>query len=511
MAGWPFKMRSYDSLVVGSGISGMTLALLLGMNGHSVLLIEKNPHIGGAMKRFVRQGIPFDTGFHFTGGFYKNGILHDMLMALEIHNDIKPVYLSKPGSNQFIFESEQVLYELPPGFKQAEEQIKAYFPSEAGAVKQYFNMVADVCKKTVSMDLRKIALAPEVIDEDYISLDKILNDLTDNPVLKGLLAAYCMCYGVKPSEISFADHSRVCYSLYESVARVENGGDAFINALKKQFAKYDIDIMRNTCIKECADIQNRHVGRFILNNGAEIACKQSIFTVHPKIILETLPQKHLTKAFVNRVNLFEPSNGFFSVYGIIENNEPSDTQNNVFEPAIISLFPTSDVNKLLSHKYTGLPALVIMKSLESFKGKMHRVINVSEVSFSNHVSAWKNSRTKKRPPEYLEYKKHRIKSIHKRIIETYPEYKKSYKIIDAASMLTFKDYLNSPYGSAYGVKQKIGQINLFGRLALRNVYAAGQSSVLPGLVGSMLSSFVVSRNIIGKENFNNFIKNRLSI
>ena len=510
MAGWPFKMKSYDSIVVGSGISGMTLALLLGMNGQSVLLIEKSHHIGGAMKRFVKQGIPFDTGFHFTGGFYKNGILHDMLTALNIHNDIKPVYLSNPGSNQFIFESEQVSYELPPGFKQAEERIKDYFPSEADAVKRYFNMVADVCKKTVSMDLRKITLAPEVIDEDYISLDKILNNLTDNSVLKGLLAAYCMCYGVKPSEVSFANHSRVCHSLYESVARVKDGGDAFINAFKQRFVKYDIDIMRNTCIKECADIQNRHVGRFVLNNGAEIACKHCIFTVHPKIILETLPQKHLTKAFRNRVNLFEPSNGFFSVYGIVKRDESSNTQNNDFEPAIISLFPTSDVNQLVSHKYTGLPALIIMKSIENFKGKTHHVINASEVSFPNHVSAWKNSKTKKRPPEYLEYKKHRIKSIHKRIVETYPEYKESYKIIDAASMLTFKDYLNSPYGSAYGVKQKIGQINLFGRLLLRNIYAAGQSSVLPGLVGAMLSSFVVGRNIVGKESFNNFIKNRLS-
>ena len=70
-------MKKYDDIVVGSGISGLTLALLLGLNGHRVLLLEKNTHIGGALTRFYREGIPFDTGFHFTGGFYKNGIFRN--------------------------------------------------------------------------------------------------------------------------------------------------------------------------------------------------------------------------------------------------------------------------------------------------------------------------------------------------------------------------------------------------------------------------------------------------
>ena len=38
-------MRKYDEIVVGSGISGMTLALLLGLNGRSVLLLEKSPQL----------------------------------------------------------------------------------------------------------------------------------------------------------------------------------------------------------------------------------------------------------------------------------------------------------------------------------------------------------------------------------------------------------------------------------------------------------------------------------
>ena len=35
-------MKHYDDIVVGSGISGLTLAHLLGLNGRKVLLLEKS-------------------------------------------------------------------------------------------------------------------------------------------------------------------------------------------------------------------------------------------------------------------------------------------------------------------------------------------------------------------------------------------------------------------------------------------------------------------------------------
>jgi phytoene dehydrogenase-like protein len=82
--------------------------------------------------------------------------------------------------------------------------------------------------------------------------------------------------------------------------------------------------------------------------------------------------------------------------------------------------------------------------------------------------------------------------------------------LDAASVLTFRDYLFSPEGSAYGIKQKMGQFNLFGKLPLVNLYVAGQSAVLPGIVGAMLSSFIVARSLIDKEKYNHFIEERLS-
>ena len=206
---------------------------------------------------------------------------------------------------------------------------------------------------------------------------------------------------------------------------------------------------------------------------------------------------------------FEPSVGIFSVYGVVGSDDSSDDTEDSFGPSLLSLFPISDINRLMDPRHEGDQALLVTRNLERAGDKVHSVVNACEVSFVENLEEWKESKSGKRPADYSEYKERRVERIRERIISVYGEYRDSYQVLDAATPLTFRDYLNSPDGSAYGVKQKIGQFNLFGRLPLRNAYAAGQSSLLPGLVGAMMSSFIVGRSLVGKESYGGFLKQRL--
>ena len=59
------------------------------------------------------------------------------------------------------------------------------------------------------------------------------------------------------------------------------------------------------------------------------------------------------------------SEGFFSVFGVVGEDGPADD----FEPTIVSLLPTADVNKLFGPEYSGTQALVIMKNIEEVDGQ----------------------------------------------------------------------------------------------------------------------------------------------
>lgn len=497
--------KRYDSIIVGSGISGLSLSLLLAQNGRKVLLLEKAGRIGGSLARFHKQGVPLDTGFHFTGGFFPGGILTDMLQALGIHERIKPVFLSAPGSKRFILEEDNAVYDIPSGTENLRQALQGYFPAESAAIDKYFSLIRKVLHATATLNLRTISLSVSAIDEDFITLEEVLSSLTANVNLKAILSAYCLCYGAKPSEVSFANHARVVSGLYESVARIEEGGEAFVRAFRDCFAKAGVDILCNASIAECADIKDDRVGRFVLDDGSSISADECIFTIHPHEVLKVLPRQHLKKAFVDRVSSLETTNGFFSVFGVVEGAETSD-----FGPSITSLLPLPDLNTLLDPGYDGVTALAVIRSVEQNCNTAHCVITAFEPEFYSRLKPWADSSVGRRPAAYQEYKEAKVREIARRILTIYPQYGSSFKVLDAATVLTFRDYLFAPDGNAYGIKQKIGQFNLFGKLPLVNLYACGQSAVLPGIVGAMLSSFIIARLLIGKEKFNQFIERRLS-
>lgn len=498
-------MKKYDHIVVGSGASGLTMALLLAMNGNSVLLLEKSPFIGGSLARFTRRGIPFDTGFHFTGGLQQGGILTDILSFLGIRNAIEPIFLTRPSENMFVFESHGKTFEHPNGITAIKKKFSGYFPGETTAIDRYFQKVQSVCDRTPSLNIRENLIAPPNLEEDYISLDAVLKDLTSNPLLRGLLSGYAMCYGVRPDEISFANHCRMVLNFYESIAFVKNGGDAFVRAFQDKLETLDVEIRTGTHITALADIREHRAGRFVLNTGEEVAADACVFTIHPKEILKLLPEKHFSRAFAGRVSAFESSAGFFALFATIRPGccDPHP------DAAIVSLFPDADVNNLMDPSYPGTPALVVIKSPDRADDGSGQGICILEPAFAGQVSAWQDSRRGARPEGYLAYKQARTEAVKAHLFGAFPAYRESLDIIDAGSMLTFRDYLNSPDGSAYGVKQKLQQFNLVGKLPLHNLFAAGQSAVLPGVIGAMMSSLIVGRAVVGKEQYGKLLDRSL--
>ncbi|MFH1147774.1 MAG: NAD(P)/FAD-dependent oxidoreductase [Pseudomonadota bacterium] len=494
-------MKTYDSIVVGGGASGLTAALILAMNGHKVLLLEKHHSIGGALSRFYRKGIPFDTGFHFTGGLQAGGLLCDILSVLGMREFIEPVFLAEDYANRVYFELEGRFFEIPYGIPRMRKKFGAYFPEEAAGIDRYFERVKHVCQQTPSMDIRNLSVKQGFLKEDLVTLQEVLDGIISNNALKALISGFAMCYGVKPDEVSFATHSRICAGLYESVARVKDGGDAFIKAFKTRFSNLDIEISCSTYIAELADIRERRVGRFILNTGEEISASNCVFTIHPKEILKILPEACLTKAFRQRVSSFESSAGFFAVFASLD--QGFEEKN--FDTSIVSIFPHDDVNRMLDPACAEPSALVLVKTTEQRGPREFKSITTFEPSFFSEVDAWNDSKTGVRPQEYKDYKQKKTEEIIERIVRVFPEYKSHLKVFDSASVLTFRDYLSNYDGAAYGVKQKAAQFNLFGRLPLKNLYAAGQSSLLPGIIGAMMSSFMVARAIVEEDRYCEFI------
>lgn len=71
----------YDAIIVGGGASGLTAAAFLAKNGHSTLLLEKQPRCGGLINAFTKDGFTFDGGIRALDNA---GALFPMLKQLGI-------------------------------------------------------------------------------------------------------------------------------------------------------------------------------------------------------------------------------------------------------------------------------------------------------------------------------------------------------------------------------------------------------------------------------------------
>ncbi len=80
----------YDSIVIGSGLGGMTTANRLARSGHTVLLLEHHYKLGGLATWFKRKGHIFDISLHgFPYGMVKtcrkywNRVIMDSIVQLK--------------------------------------------------------------------------------------------------------------------------------------------------------------------------------------------------------------------------------------------------------------------------------------------------------------------------------------------------------------------------------------------------------------------------------------------
>ncbi|HES59242.1 MAG TPA: hypothetical protein ENO18_02330, partial [Caldithrix sp.] len=298
-------MNKYDHVVIGSGISGLTTALILGKFGNKVALLEQHANTAPLIRRFKRNNFWCDPGFHYTGGLSPSGSLSILFRYLGLADYIQTIPMDENGFDILSLKG-QGEYKMPYRLDNLEYYLCVHFPNSVNAIKKYVHKIKDINYNTafINPDMPLTQFSSEI----YLnhSLDTFLRSVGAEQNLINLLGNHgYVLYGSSAAEVPLHTHAYIMGSFYESASLVVDGGNGLIGAFEKELKKYDISVFTNCSVSDF-DIHNGKLLKGVYcEDERYFECNSCISTIHPKLLVDMLQNASVRPAYINRIKKLE--------------------------------------------------------------------------------------------------------------------------------------------------------------------------------------------------------------
>lgn len=483
----------YDSIVIGSGISGITTAITLAQQGRHVAIIEKAERLAPVLRGFSRRGVHFDTGFHYSGGLAPGEALDVFFRYLGVSKHIESFPFNEDKFDVVRYESSGLELNFPVGYDKLQERLSEIFPSEGVAISSYIKRVRTTCDAMpyINLDVHENSglFLQRVMGE---TLQETLDSLTNNGLLKSFLSTHCLLYGVPPHEVSFAQHAAVVGTYYQSVRGIRGGGLALVKACETRLVELGVDTLCSCEAEEITICPKGTVTGVRLKNGSQFTCNEIISTIHPRLLLGLLPEGAVRPAYSKRLRTLSDTVSAFICFATTKDPLTWLEASNKF------LLPDTECFTDLGERAIGNAPLFLIGAHRSGENTPCGFIGISPASYSE-MDGWESSRFGKRPLDYLAYKELNLNRIQNQIEQAYPDLAGKIEYIEGATPLTIRDYCCTPLGGLYGVKHMAGQFNPHSITKIPGLFLAGQAVVAPGVMGATLSGLLTCGTILGHD------------
>ncbi len=481
----------FDFVIIGAGIGGLTTAAILSKEGYKVALIEKNTYAGGNLSTFSRQGVTFDTGVHYSGGFANGELFSSLFKYLGINDKI---HIQR--QNIECFDKVSYLdktYEFAQGYDAHEEKLFSYFPQYRTEITQYLEAI----KQYGSVDNIQSIFNKKILPKDlsinaYDQSKKLLKDPTLYKVLTATNALYS---GVK-SKTPFLIHAHVIDAYIKSSWKFINGAqhvaDALTSAITKNGGKLFLGHQAQKFIYD-----DKNIDSVVLSNGEEIHGKRFITSIHPSLVVKMMPEKKIRKVFRNRILGMENTMSMFSLYLVMKPNSQEFWNYNYYH------FENKDTWIADVYDKSNWPqAFFMFNQLSQAKQKYADGIVVMTYLPYDEVKKWHGTSVENRGNEYKAFKERKTEDLLQLVEKAIPNFRSKIKSIYSSTPLSYENYYGMPEGAPYGIirnsKDPEGS-TIIPITKTPNLILSGQSVSLHGIFGVAIGSILTSSYFVGKE------------
>ncbi|MFB7724321.1 phytoene desaturase family protein [Nocardia sp. NPDC056100] len=278
---------SYDVVVIGSGLGGLTAAALLAQTGRSVLVVERHNRLGGYAHSFTHKRQIFDSAVHLIAGaeHAESGFPSMLPLLLD--------YLGVADRCEFrqldslyraMFPGTSVDIPTGPEFLDVHTRL---FPEEKLGLRRLQRLSTQLAREVMrtppdlpSEDLLAAGL-PLLHEYRHRTVGEVFDQHLRDPKLKALLGTLWPYLGVPPSSAAFDTWAPMLMNyvdlgVYYCVGSFQNLVDAIASSLTTAGG----ETLLKTSVRRIT-VENERVTGVVLDNGQRIRAQTVISNADP--------------------------------------------------------------------------------------------------------------------------------------------------------------------------------------------------------------------------------------
>jgi phytoene dehydrogenase-like protein len=459
--------ESYDLVVIGSGLAGMTAANILGRAGHNVLLLEQHFQLGGLATTFKRPGgIIFDVSLHgFPVGMIKscrrywNTDIADRIVQLPKIRFDNPQF-----QIETTFDREDFTRLLIEKFQIPPENVTGFF-DKARSMSHYDN--ANLTARQLfeeffpgRMDVVRLLMEP---------ITYANGSTLDDPALT---------YGIVFSNF-----------MSKGVYTFQGGTDVLSDMMTAKHQKNGIDVAKSASVKKIIIDNNSVSGVVIQAKDGEktFRCKSVLSNANLKgTIFDMVGREHFTADFIKEAEKVRLNNSSTQVYialkpgFLIDENRCGD------------LLFTSTASEFSSEKL--LDKDITSRTFSFYYPKTRpgtdRCYVVS--STNAHYDDWSNLDAE----EYTRRKSVLVEQTLDHLEKYVPEVRQHLDWTEAATPQTFERYTKHWGGSSFGTKYEGLAVSRGLPQQIRGLFHSGSVGIImSGWLGAVNYGVIAANDV----------------
>jgi len=474
-----------DVLIIGSGVGGLTAGIILAKLNHRVTVVEKNHLPGGLMRSYSRDGIDCPVGVHYMGSLDRGQPLRRLWDYLDITPLIPIERMGLEGViDRYIFDD--FTFDLPEGIDAFEENLRSSFPRDNKHITSIIGDLRHISRALSSLDMLTSPGMTFLSSESFASIGEHLQRMGCSRRLLSVLGVPSTLIGVPLQECPAFYYYMTLASYLLSSWRLACNSSQMADAFVTRLTSLGGDVLTGDGVEKIL-IESGKVKGVVLQSGRALKTAAIIAAIHPGTVADMLPIEALRVTYAERIRQLENTKGLFGVNLAVDAGAHAALPYNIYQ-----LYPEEGVlsrgifHQLRRSGQTGINLL--------------SMITTSSIEEWNE---WKRTVSGKRDQDYVEAKKEKARHFIDEATKLFGNLKGT-KLLDIYTPLTIRDWVNSPDGSAYGIIRSTRQVMktaFLKRTLIEGLFLAGQNSLAPGIMGTMLGSFQTVRNVIGHERF----------